>query len=231
MHRWLGAALHNTEAPAKKITLVTRAGAPRDHPQEFQPHPAWEITVNEERVWQVRLPDGSAWIPADARPDDPRASWIYAKSTAEMFARTVGGTVIEVTARHKKSLLDQEIAAVLAQPAKQKAKTVKLRTRPFGQAARRAIAIAILESVPLSYPARAAIDTARETADNNTYKRALQTLQAGLPDELWVGYDRRLKRGFAQTTAPVWISDDPQGEDPTQWQEIGREMIAQILLS
>jgi hypothetical protein len=54
---------------------------------------------NEERVWQVRLPDGSAWIPSDSRPDDPRASWIYARSTADMFVRDVGGVVVEVPRR------------------------------------------------------------------------------------------------------------------------------------
>jgi hypothetical protein len=47
--------------------------------------------VKDDPIWQVKMPDGSVWIPADSRPGDPRASWIYARSTAQMFADKLGG--------------------------------------------------------------------------------------------------------------------------------------------
>lgn len=184
----------------------------------------------EDRVWQVVLPDGSAWIPLDARPDDPRASWIYARSTADTFARSVGGKVVEVTRRQKEKLLDQEIETALARPKAPKVTPkAKARSRPFGRAARRAIATAILESVPLTHAARSAVDGARETANDAEYKAALRTIGAGLPDALWVGYDAAHDRGFAQGAEPVWITDDPQGEAPGDWQRISREEIARLL--
>ena len=193
--------------------------------------------MSEERVWQVRLPDGTAWIAEDSRPGDPRASWIYARATADMFARQLGGTVVEVTRRQKDKLLDQEIASVLAEPkatAKPTkvtpAKIAKMRSRPLAPTAQRAIAVAILENVPLTYAARSAVDTARETADDAEYKAALRTLSAGLPASLWVGYDGRRDQGFAQTAEPVWITDDPQGEDPGQWRQIDRDATARLLV-
>jgi hypothetical protein len=185
--------------------------------------------VSEERVWQVRLPDGSVWIPEDSRSDDPRASWIYARSTADMFARDVGGTVVEVTRQQKEKLLDAEIASALAKP-KASSKAPKTRSRPFGRAAQRAIAAAILENVPLNPHVRSAIDTARETADDVEYKAAIRTLTAGLPVTLWVGYEANRDRGLAQAIEPVWIAADPQGEDPKQWRQIDRDEIVRIVV-
>lgn len=190
--------------------------------------PREEAVVNDERIWQVRLPDGSAWIAVDARPGDPRASWIYARSTADMAARDVGGTVVEVTRHQKGKLLDQEIAAVLSEPLKKQGP--KTRARSFGRAARRAIRTAILESVPLSYAARSAIDTARETGDDAEYKAALRSLKAGLPATWWVGYDTQHGKSFAQEVEPVWITDDPEGEDPGKWRQLERDEIASILV-
>ena len=187
--------------------------------------------MSDERIWQVRLPDGSVWVAEDSRPDNPRASWIYARSTADMFAREVGGTVVEVTRKQQGTLLDQEIDSALAEPKPaSKTKATKTRTRPFGRAAKRAIAAALLENIPLNYAARSAIDTARETADDVEYKAALRTLKAGLPAALWIGYDAHRDRGFAQAAEPVWIADDPQGEDPGQWRLIERDEIASILV-
>ena len=195
--------------------------------------------MSDERIWQIRLPDGSMWIAEDSRPDNPRASWIYARSTADMFAREVGGTVVEVTRRQKEKLLDQEIASALNEPkpapttpkTPKTAKTPKTRTRPFARAARRAIRTAILESVPLNHAARAAVDTAREGADDDAeYNAALRTLKAGLPVTLWVGYDPDEDFAMANTVAPVWIDEDPQGEDPRHWMQIERDEIASILV-
>ena len=192
--------------------------------------------VSDDRVWQVRLPDGSAWIAEDSRPDNPRASWIYARATADMFAREVGGTVVEVTRRQKEKLLDQEIASALNEPkpapkTPKTTKTPKTRTRPFARAARRAIRTAILESVPLNHAARSAVDTAREGADDDAeYNAALRTLKAGLPATLWIGYDPDEDFAMANTVAPVWIDEDPQGEDPRHWMQIERDEIASILV-
>jgi len=187
-------------------------------------------TVSQDRVWQVRLPNDTVWIPADSRPDDPRASWIYSREMADIFARDAGGTVVEVPRRQKDKVLDQEIAVTLAAPRTASKKTAKTRSRPFSRAAQRAIATAILESVPLSYPARSALDTARETAADAEYKAAIKALKAGLPGSLWVGYDNRLDQGFAQDAEPVWITDDPQGEDPGQWRQIMLDEIASLLV-
>lgn len=188
--------------------------------------------MSEERIWQVRLPDGSAWIAPDSSPDNPRASWIYARSTADMFARQLGGTVVEVTRRQKENLLDQEIASALAEPKpSSKTKTPKrpkTRTRPFSRDVRRSIRTAILENVPLNYAARSAVDTARDTADDGEYKAALRALKAGLPATLWVGYGSG--GSFVQAAEPVWIADDPQGEDPGQWRQIERDEITSILV-
>lgn len=183
--------------------------------------------MSDDRVWQVRLPTGAIWIPPDSRPADPRASWIYARSTADMFARELGGEVVEVSRRQKEKLLDQEIAVVLAAPAP---KPKPAKPRPFGHTARRAVATAILENVPLSFAARSALDTARETTDDVTYKGALRALKGGLPATLWVGYDTRRDRGMTQTTEPVWISADPQGEDPKQWRQIALDEIVSLLV-
>ena len=116
----------------------------------------------DDRIWQVKLPDGSMYVDIDARPNNPRASWIYARSTADEIAKRIGGTVIEVTRTQQERVLDREIATAPTGPTKPR--STKARTRSFGRTAKRAIATAILESVPLNYHARAALDTARETA-------------------------------------------------------------------
>jgi hypothetical protein len=190
--------------------------------------------VSEDRIWQVKLPDGSVWIPEDSRADDPRRSWIYSRSIADMFANEVGGTVIEVTRRQKESVLDKEIAFALNEPKPaQKPKSPKppkLRTRPFSRTARHALATAILENVPLNNAARSALVTAREAADDNEYNAALRTLKAGLPAMLWIGYDPDSDFAMVNTVAPVWVAEDPQGEDPRHWMEVGRDAIASILV-
>jgi len=184
----------------------------------------------DERIWQVRMPDGSFDVPVDAIPGNPRASWIYARSTADEVAARLGGTVVEVTKKKQGKLLDQEIASALTAPKVTKPKAAKTRTRPFGQTARRAIATAILEYVPLNYAARSAVDTARDTADSAKYKRLLETLQAALPGTLWIGYDAKRDQGLAQEAEPVWITADPQGEDPSAWKLIDRDEIALMLV-
>ena len=187
--------------------------------------------MSEERIWQIRLPDGSVWIAEDSRSDDPRRSWIYSRSIADMFAEKLGGTVVEVTRRQKESLLDKEIAFALNEPkASPKAKTVKIRTRPFGRAAQRAIATAILENVPLNNAARSALDTAREAAGDAEYKAALRTLKVGLPATLWVGYDPDKDFAMVNTVAPMWTSEDPAGEDPRHWMQVERDEIARLLV-
>ena len=181
----------------------------------------------DERVWQVQLPDGTTWVPDDARPGDPRASWIYARSTADMFAEKLGGKVVEVTRRQKEKLLDEEITTALSKPI---GRPRAAKVRPLGRAAKRAIATAILENVAMNYQSRNAIVTAREAGDDGTYKRALRTLEAGLPAALWVGYDADTLRGFAQEAEPVWNTEDPQGEDPKAWRQIDRDAIAMLLV-
>jgi hypothetical protein len=183
--------------------------------------------VSNEKIWQVLLPDGSAWVPADSRPDDPRRSWIYSRSIADMFARDVGGEVVEVSRHQREKLLDQEIATVLTEP---KTRPVKTRARPFPRTAREALATAILESVPLTYAARSALDTTRETADEGEHRAALGALKKGLPATLWIGYDPKSTRGFAQEAEPVWNTDDPQGEAPGQWRQIVRDEIVDLLI-
>ena len=188
--------------------------------------------MSEDRIWQVRLPDGSVWIAEDSSPDDPRRSWIYSRSTADMFANEVGGTVIEVTRRQKESVLDKEIAFALNEPKPTpKTKAPKTRTRSFSRAARRTIATAILENVPLNLAARSAVDTARdEDTEDAAHNAAMRTLKAGLPATLWVGYDPDKHFAMANTVAPVWIDEDPQGEDPRHWMQIERDEIARILV-
>jgi hypothetical protein len=181
--------------------------------------------VSNEKIWQVLLPDGAAWVPADSRPDDPRRSWIYSRYIADMFASDVGGEVVEVSRHQQERLLDQEIATVLAEP-KRKTSSVKTRARPFLRTARGALATAILENVPLTYAARSALDTARETADEGEYRAALGTLKRGLPATLWVGYDPKSARGFAQEAKPVWNTDDPPG----QWRQIVLDEIVDLLV-
>lgn len=189
--------------------------------------------MSDERIWQVRLPDGSVWVAEDSRSDDPRRSWIYSRSIADMFAEKLGGTVVEVTRRQKESLLDKEIAFALNEPKPApttKTKTQKTRTRPFGRAARHAIATAILENVPLNNAARSALDTARETSDDGEYKAALRKLKASLPATLWVGHDPHRDQGLVQSAEPVWITADPQGEDPKDWRQIALDEIATLLV-
>jgi hypothetical protein len=183
--------------------------------------------VSEDRIWQVRLPDGAIWIPEDAFPG-PRAGWIYARSTAETFAKKLGGTVEEVTRRQQDKLLEREIATVLAEP--KPLTPNKTRTRPFNRTARKAIAAAILENVSLSHQSRSALDTARETTDDAIYKTALRTLEAGLPVTLWIGYDADDDQGFAQEAVPIWITEDSAGEDPAAWRQIERAEIARSLV-
>jgi hypothetical protein len=150
-----------------------------------------------------------------------------------MLARDVGGTVVEVTRRQKENLLDKEIAFALNEPKPApKPKTPKTRARPFGRAAQRAIATAILESVSLNHAARSAVDTARdEAADDAKYNAALRTLKAGLPATLWIGYDPGEDFAMVNTVAPMWIDEDPEGgEDPRHWMQIERDEIVRILV-
>lgn len=162
-----------------------------------------------------------------------------------MGARQLGGTVVEVTRQQKEKLLDKEIHVALNAPKpakKTKApKTRKTRTRPFARDARRAIATAILEEVPLTYAARSAVDTARETSDDTKHNAALRTLKAGLPATLWIGYEppsaamhlpagMTQGRGMAMQVEPIWSDADPDGEDPGHWMQIARDEIARILV-
>lgn len=186
--------------------------------------------MSDEKIWQVRLPDGTVMIGDDARPDDPRRSWIYSRSIADMFADKVGGTVIEVTRRQKESVLDKEIAFALNEPKSTTKPVPKTRTRPFARGARRAIAAAIRESVPLNNAARSALDTAREAEDDAAYKAALRTLTAGLPVTLWIGYDPDEDFAAVNTVAPVWTDEDPSGEDPRHWMQVERAEIARMLV-
>lgn len=190
--------------------------------------------MSSDHIWQVKLPDGSVHVDIDARPDNPRASWIYARSTADEVAGSVGGVVVEVTRKQQEKLLDQEIASTLAKPLKDKStktpKPTKARTRPFSRSALRAIAIAILESIPLNYAARSAIDTAREPADDNEYNAAIRKFQPALPATLWIGHDPKSDQAFVQTAEPVWIAEDPDGESPGQWRQIERDEIVRILV-
>lgn len=188
--------------------------------------------MRDARAWQVRLSDGSVWIPEDSQPDDPRRSWIHARSTADLFAEKLGGTVVEVTKRQKESVLDKEIAFALneTKPTPPLKPSLKTRTRPFSRAARREIRVAILENVPLNNAARSAVDIARDTADDGEYKAALRALKSGLPATLWVGHDVRRDQGLAQSAEPVWITDDPQGEDPKHWRQIALDEIVSLLV-
>lgn len=173
--------------------------------------------MSDEQIWQVRLPDGSVYIPVDARPDTPRRSWIYSRSIADIIARDEGGTVVEVSRHQQKKLLDQEIESALVESRKTRA--VKTRPRSFLRAARKALATTILENVPLTYHTRAAVDTAREAVDEGEYNRAIGALKRGLPTTLWIGYDPRSARGFVQEGEPLWNTDSPQGEDPGKWRQ------------
>jgi hypothetical protein len=177
-----------------------------------------------ERIWQVRLPDGSMAIPADSRPDNPRASWIYARSTADMFAKDLGGTVVEVTRQQKAKLLDREIDAVIAKP------KARPHLRRLGKISGAARAAAILDYVALSGDGRAALEVARATADMIEYKKMLHRLGVALPASLWVGNARRNDDWFVQSAEPVWSTDDPDGEDPAAWKQIPRDEIARILV-
>jgi hypothetical protein len=188
--------------------------------------------VSDDRIWQVKMPDGTVFVPVDSRPDNPRRSWIYARSTADEVARRVGGTVVEVTKRQKDSVLDNEIAFALNEPTPTAAKPpkAKTRTRPFGHTARKKIASAILENISLNSAARSALDTARDTGDDAEYRSALRSLKRGLPETLWVGYDPDEDYASANSVAPMWIDEDPQGEDPKHWMQIGQDEIAKLLV-
>lgn len=176
--------------------------------------------MSAERIWQIRLPDGTAWIPPDSRADNPRASWIYARSTADMFARQLGGHVVEVTPRQKEKVLDREIASVIAKP--------RSRPRRLGRTEQRARAAAISEHVELSSTGRSALEVARETADAAEYEAALGKLRGTLPASLWVGYDD--DHWYVQVAEPIWRTADPAGEDPAAWKRIERDELARILV-
>jgi hypothetical protein len=180
------------------------------------------MTTAQERIWQVRLPDGSAWIPPDSRPGDPRSSWIYARSTAEMFAKEFGGKVVEIKPRQKGKVLDEEIASAIAKPRAQS------RPRRLSSTDRRVRAAAIAEHVNLSGAGRAALKTARETADAAEYATALGKVATVLPASLWVGHDD--DHWYVQLAEPVWITDDPAGENPSAWSRIERAELARILV-
>lgn len=178
--------------------------------------------MSDDRIWQVRLPDGSVWIPADSRPGDPRASWIYARSTAQMFADKLDGEVVEVKPRQKEKVLDAEITSALAKPARPR------RPQKLGRSARRDRALAIAEHVDLPATGRAALETARETADSAEYAAAIGRLAAALPAGLWVGSDD--DHWYVQAAEPIWIAADPAGEDPAAWNRIDRAELARILV-
>ena len=151
-----------------------------------------------------------------------------------MFARDLGGAVVELTARQRDKVLDQEIATALAEtkPAIKPPKKIKTRARPFSRDVQRKIAAAILEEIPLNHAARAAVDTAQETDDDAEHAKALRMLKAGLPETLWVGYDTDAKHRHAmvQTAMPMWTDEDPEGgENPAHWMQIDREEAARIL--
>ena len=194
--------------------------------------------MSDEKIWQVRLADGSVYVPRDSKPDDPRRAWIYSRFVADMFARDAGGTVVEVTRREKEKLLDQEISSALSKPTgpsvaaktKAKAKAPKTRARPFSREARRKIADAILESVPLNANVRAAVDAAREADTDADYNAAVRKLKTGLPEVLWIGYDPDADFAAASTVAPVWVEEDAQGEDPRHWMQIDRDAVVKILV-
>ena len=191
--------------------------------------------MSDAQIWQVRLPDGTVWIAEDSRPDDPRRSWIYSRSIADMFADKVGGTVVEVSKRQRESVLDKEIAFALNEPkvSAKKAPALKTRKRPFSREVQRKIATVILEEVPLNHSARSAIDIARETDDDVEHARALRTLKAGLPESLWIGSDPDVKHSLAMTSTvmPMWTDEDPEGgENPAHWMQIDRDEIARILV-
>lgn len=191
--------------------------------------------MSDEKIWQVRLADGSTYVPGDSKPDDPRRSWIYSRYVADMFARDAGGTVVEVTRREKEKLLDQEISAALKTPTGAKAgsktaKTPKTRSRPFAREARRKIADAILESVPLNVNVRAAVDAARDADTDADYNAAVRKLKTGLPETLWIGYDPDEDFAAANTAAPMWVDEDPQGEDPRHWMQVDRDAVVKILV-
>lgn len=122
--------------------------------------------------------------------------------------------------------LDAEIATALSR-SKPKPKT---RTRPFGRAARRTIAKEISVYVDLPSAARAALETAREAADQADYEGAIRKLRAALPATLWIGYDADRDLAMVSSVKPMWVDEDPQGEDPADWQKIDRGEIARMLV-
>ena len=190
---------------------------------------------SDEKIWQVKLPDETIYVPADAPPDDPRRLWIYSRSIADIFAKNVGGTIVEVTQRQKEAVLDKEIAFALNEPKPvsklPKSKAPKLRSHPFSRDARRKIRTAILETVGMNYSARNAVNTAQETSNDAEYKAALRTLKAGLPEALWIGYDPDEDFAAANTVEPEWNTVDPEhGEDPRHWRQIDRDEIARMLV-
>ena len=190
---------------------------------------------SEEKIWQVKLTDGTVYVPSDSRPDDPRRSWIYSRHIADLFAKDVGGTVVEVTPRQKEAVLDKEIAFALNEPKptskSPESKAPKIRSRPFPRDARRKLRTAILEYVEMNHRTRSAVDTAQETSDDAEYKAALRTLKAGLPETLWIGYDPDEDLEGVSAVAPMWISEDPEGgEDPRHWMQIDRDEIARMLV-
>lgn len=180
------------------------------------------MTSSAEKIWQVRLPDGTIWIPPDSQPGSPRASWIYARSTADMFATKLGGVVIEVSRHQHGKVLDREIGEVLAKPQPRK------RPRKLGHTDRRERAQALAEYVPLSTAGRGALETARATADAAEYDASIRKLTAALPSALWVGNDN--DHWYVQEAQPVWIADDPAGEDPANWNRIESIELARILV-
>lgn len=181
--------------------------------------------ANTERIWQVLLPSGSVWIPADAFPGNPRASWIYARSTAESAAREFGGKVVEVTRRQQDKLLDREITATLAKPRKKPSQP-----RPLSRAARAARAAAILEyEEPLPPGGGPMLKLARESVEDAVAADARAYLSKILHESLWVGRDR--DSWLVQRAEPLWNTEDPEGgEDPKAWSQIQNAEIVRILV-
>ena len=118
----------------------------------------------------------------------------------------------------KSKQLDAEIASALA----------KSHPRRLSRADRIARAAAILEYI--GHRARVALALARDTEGEAAYMSALAKFNATLPASLWVGGGGKNDSWFVSTAEPIWITDDPEGEDPAAWSQIARDELARILV-
>jgi hypothetical protein len=96
------------------------------------------------------------------------------------------------------------------------------------RAQRAARAVAIATYVEWSPETRAALARAQETADDLEYARAIAKLTAAVPQALWIGHDADF--WFVQQAAPIWITEDPAGEDPSKWKLVDRDEIVRSLV-